>query len=536
MMLTKKQVDQIASDPKFLDQLTKEEVKTYIYSRGFYDHAFFIDYFLGHMKEKPRDEWTEKDDKEFASGGKPKYKTPKFHLDILEAYNKDESVCSIFYRGAGKTSLLIISDLHDILYAEHKSMKEILTISTNDNKNKILKTIREEIEENEKIEYIFGDQQPSQKSEERNKYWNNSDLYFRNGVKYHGRSTGGVIRGVRANKINVDDPQENKDVRNKKVADEMYWWFNTSVMGATDVNYKIIVQGTDLGEDCLVRRIMDGDSKEFNRFSMPAIENCVLDGAQIIKGESIWEDRYTIEWFQRKIDTIGRPAFEQEYLNISKHLNSDPVFEENIVLSVKDPIREVNGFTFFVEPDKARRLSAGIDTASGESRDKSAISVRYEDTKELVATLNTKLSLEELAAKIDWWFTEGYYVNVIPETNFSDYFIALLREYWWFGTYCYRQMRELDDIKGKLGDYGFRTTTKTKGIIVDIYGRHLRDNNKLLATGQGNQFIVSAEIAQQIKYYERDGNKMNARSGQYDDLLMADMICLYGIESSNYRL
>lgn len=514
-----------------------EFINSYIYSRAYYDYSFFINHFFPHFKNKPKSEWNDLDKEQFEKGITPRYKIPKFHLEILDAYSKSDNICSIFARGSGKTTLVIVSDLHDILYSEHKDMTEMLLLSTKENKDKVLKAVREEIENNQRIKNIFGDLQPSQSSEERNKFWNNSDLYFRNGVKYHGRSKGGVVRGIRARKIVVDDPQSNREVRSKAVAQETIKWFYEEVVGTADIQCKIIVQGTDLGEDCLVRTVYENQKNGFKKFSMPAITDCVIEKGEIIQGEALWPERFSVEWFQNKLDITDQRSFEQEYLNVTSVLNSNPVFESSLDLSIKEKVEELSGYNIYTKLDPNKeRLVIGIDTASGESHDNSAISVRGELSKELVATFNGKCTLEELAQKVNMWFEMGFYCYVIPETNYSDYFISLLREYFWFYTYVYRQKRDPNDVKGRLGDYGVRTTTKTKQMYVDIYGKNLRENSSGIRKKEEPCFVVTKELAQQIKYFERDGVKMNARQGQFDDLLMADMICCYGIERYNNRM
>lgn len=70
-------------------------------------------------------------------------------------------------------------------------------------------------------------------------------------------------------KLKVDDPQENKDVKDPKITDEFIDWFFTSVYNTLDPDSRCIVIGTVISENCFVN-VLEQQDRGFKTIKYPA--------------------------------------------------------------------------------------------------------------------------------------------------------------------------------------------------------------------------------------------------------------------------
>lgn len=92
--------------------------------------------------------------------------------------------------------------------------------------------IRRELEINKKINYIFGNIVPTNSDDKKDKRlnkWRQKELEFLNGSYIETVTRGQPIRGARPREIIMDDPQDNKDVKNPSMAREFLEWAFTSL-------------------------------------------------------------------------------------------------------------------------------------------------------------------------------------------------------------------------------------------------------------------------------------------------------------------
>lgn len=516
------------------DHMFDEFTRVFMYWNGYYYPEYFVHTFLGHLKVKPRSEWTDEEVDRVEQGGKkPIYDSPEFHNDMIDSRSKGNT-CDLFFRGAGKTTMLICHDIYDICYARHTGKKEIMTVSTDKMIKKIVKNIRVEFEANELIRWVFGEMVPSQKTIERAKMWNNRVLHFRNGVQYHGISKGSTVRGMRPNKVNIDDPQDEKDVRNADIADEFYWWVLTSVTNTLDRGGTIHITGTDLGERSLVRKIFNNKENTYIKNSYPAVIDAVWEHGFLKSGTPLWPSRYTIDHFNNLIRDIGKDAFMQEYQNEARQRKDSRVFSDDIKYMMAQLDHTDNDIEFFVPYGYRPQgpVYYGLDTASGsDDGDYSAI-VGYDKGK-LICQYKARVDSRVLAEKMVYILkTRGLQGIVIPEKNFSEAIFNFLRDEYNLGHSLYVQTQG-DDRKAsnrRKKTLGFTTTAKSKQTIIENYKASLINTHaNLMNIGEPKpmryNMEVSPEILSEIKTFEYDYKRRpNASSGNHDDLLMAAMI------------
>lgn len=92
--------------------------------------------------------------------------------------------------------------------------------------------IRRELENNKKIRHIFGNVVPANSDDTKDKRlnkWRQKELEFLNGSYIETVTRGQPIRGARPREIIMDDPQDNKDVKNPSMAKEFIEWAFTSL-------------------------------------------------------------------------------------------------------------------------------------------------------------------------------------------------------------------------------------------------------------------------------------------------------------------
>lgn len=91
--------------------------------------------------------------------------------------------------------------------------------------------IRRELETNQALRFVFGDLVPrnAQSQDKKLLKWRQKELELLNGSYVSTATKGQPARGKRPNEILMDDPQDNKDVRNPAIAKQFEEWVFTSL-------------------------------------------------------------------------------------------------------------------------------------------------------------------------------------------------------------------------------------------------------------------------------------------------------------------
>ena len=195
------------------NRVSEFEMKQYVYSKSYYDLEFFSDYFLDHWKQK---NWEV-------------IETPFFHKEIWKALDSWENVNCIISRWHWKTTTILIWILHALIYSKAKS---ILYIASSGLWEESIGKLKYELETNQDIKRIYWKLIPEdeeKKKDKLSKKWRQRELEFLNWNKIQTLSKWMTVRWKRPDKIIFDDPQENKDVENKKIVDKFNKWVFSSL-------------------------------------------------------------------------------------------------------------------------------------------------------------------------------------------------------------------------------------------------------------------------------------------------------------------
>ncbi|NOZ21953.1 MAG: phage terminase large subunit [Planctomycetes bacterium] len=176
----------------------------------------------------------------------------RFHEE-LDAFLREAGHCVVEApRGHGKSTKITLSFLlHHMLY---KHARHILLISeTSDQASRFLQAIRYEMESNTKLIKEFG---PF-----RTRAWSDRRLITATGACLQVFGEGQKIRGskfreFRPDLIVVDDPESLATTQSAAVRRKRRDWFHKEVLGALDPKGKVVLIGTAVHHDGLLRRVM----------------------------------------------------------------------------------------------------------------------------------------------------------------------------------------------------------------------------------------------------------------------------------------
>ncbi len=214
------------------------------------------------------------------------------------------------FRGCGKSTIFTTSFPLWAILGEQKIKFVLILSQTQQKAQALLQEIKYELETNEMIKNDLG---PFQ--EERNQ-WNITSLYLtRYDAKITAASAEQSIRGIRHKQhrpqlIIADDLEDLESVKTIEGRNKVYNWLVGDVLPAGDKQTRLIIVGSLLHEDSLIKRLQKGiDGKTMNGIFR---EFPLLDE----KGNSTWPgkfpDQKAIE--EEKAKGISDSAWQREYL------------------------------------------------------------------------------------------------------------------------------------------------------------------------------------------------------------------------------
>ncbi len=504
-LLTKPELVAVLSRIK-TNELTREQQIIVTRSQCFHD----IKYFAHNITTR----WTS--DK--ATG--KRYPSPPFHQQLWDIAREGLDFLCIVPRNFAKTTAVSkILVLWKLLFGVEQSIMLIMTKGLGE---EVVGDIRRELETNPLIKLLWGDIVPiSNKEEKVNEKWRQRQLQLLNGTELKTITKGESVRGNRPTWILLDDPQENKDVKNPIIADEFWNWIYTSVYPSLNIGGSMGVLGTMISNNCFVCRLeQECERKKVKVIRFPAIINFQKDG---FKGESLWPERWPMEELKRRFEQ-GEEEFMQEYMNKPLILNGSPVFSKALLDILKEPpVAEVYEMTnFFVKKEslKTKAVFIGVDLASGnQDGDFTVITGRLKD-KTLAFQYRSRVTEDRAAEVTDILVKLCHDVFIIPEKNNScgaSYLFACKQYPWRYKIYKVKKFDSVSLIERD--EYGFLTSGSSKPIIRDNLRSVMEDGN----------FQVSSKEREELEYYYYDETGTNALPPHHDDTIISDALCVFGI-------
>lgn len=468
------------------------------------------------------------------------FDTPEFHKEMWASEAEGEDALYVVPRGFAKTtSICKIKVLHSMVYQYEPST---LIISSEKLGEETVGDVRVELEGNKYLHKLFGNLVPGQdKINVVNRKWRQKHLQLSNGHEVETISKGESLRGKRPTKIYIDDPQEDKDVKNPRIALEYAHWVWTSVYNMLMDGGSMTVLGTIISNNCFVNMLkQEAVARSFKLVEYPAIIDFNLENWT---GTPLWKKRWSMDKLKRRYRKIGHDPFMQEFMHKPMIKNGTPVFSPEFKYKIVKPIKVVGDIKYFkkltkfVRDEKGKLVRnekgklkkepiydgfAGLDFGMGNiSGDPSTIVIRNAKG-ELLLQWRGWLAQDLIAFMLDEIVPLFKSIKIVPENNSSLAFLTEARKHLQWYNLIYR-VETFDDITKKQSTkLGWNTNVKTKPLMINTLKQYMREGN----------YELSEEMHEEVlHYYYDEKGGMNAISPYHDDLIIGDSLSLQAIGS-----
>lgn len=246
-------------------------------------------------------------DEYFFSDIQDRVPTAQFHYEMIGLYESSSRACVICPRGHAKSTTARKYIVWQLVYK--KFNYAILGGASEDMAAQNLRWIRDQLTDNEKIVDIYGWLKNKDK-------WADTEFQTNNGIKLTAKGAGQKIRGAnekgRPDLFYFDDLEEDEQVSSRDRREKLRKWFSQAVMPAKSRNGRIIITGTILHLDSLLKNISDNKVKDHLPWQ-------VLFYQAISKDEdghdvALWEEHKPLSELKLLRETDPE-TFSQEYQN-----------------------------------------------------------------------------------------------------------------------------------------------------------------------------------------------------------------------------
>ena len=267
-----------------------------------------------------------------------------------------------------------------------------------------------------------------------------------------------------------------------------------------------------------------GDSTKFRQEILAdflGTGNTVIERSSIqVVMESV---RATNDDTELKHRTIGMV----DYVNPASEEHAKLDFEDNLWIW-KTPFRGVNeDKTKGVQYQAPHHYVLGVDTATGDASDSSAIQIIDIDAQEQVAELQIRTLPRVFAMMVDYlgrWYNNAFVV--VERTGIGATVVQDLNEYIMYYNLYRRPKKNSYNKDSKFGDVGFHTSHTSKPLL----NKALIDN-----VGEEGLTIRSARLLKELSIYVHlKGGRTGAEPGKgnNDDLVMSLALALLGMNQA----
>lgn len=246
-------------------------------------------------------------DRDFFSDIQDRVDTADFHFDMVNLYNAAPRACVICPRGHAKSTTARKYILHQILYGKAKYV--IIVGASEDMAAQNLRWVRDQLTDNDKVLDIFGWLKNKDK-------WADTEFQTNSGVKVVAKGAGQKIRGAnekgRPDLIYIDDLEEDEQVSSRDRREKLRRWFTQALLPAKSRNGRMIMTGTILHLDSLLKNISENKVKDHIAWQVLWYQAISVDE----EGQeyALWEEHKPLEEL-RKLRDADPEAFAQEYQN-----------------------------------------------------------------------------------------------------------------------------------------------------------------------------------------------------------------------------
>lgn len=277
------------------------------------------------------------------------------HGEIVELFNSEHPLVALMaFRGAAK-STYVEEDV--ILKAEFEEEEFILLIGNSwSSACERLASIKQELETNEALIELFGDQKSSP--------WAADEIVLANGVKIQAMGARQSMRGVKHNNarptyVVIDDLEDEENVATEESRRKTERWLTGTLRPALNPKKgKIRFIGTPLHPKALIQKKVEDPEWVSRKYPVLYID-------EIGEEQSTWPERFTKEWILKLRNdylTSGNLIeFEQEYMCRAEDVAGKP-FQASMIKVAAAP---ANYLPIDIAVDPARTTKIATSARTG---------------------------------------------------------------------------------------------------------------------------------------------------------------------------
>jgi len=218
---------------KVMNRLDVEEKKI-IFK---YDFAQFDDYFFSDIQDRVA--------------------TAPFHYEMVKLYNTAPRSCVVCPRGHAKSTTARKYILHQLLYREVTYV--VIIGASEEMAAQNLRWIRDQFTDNDRVIDVYGYLKNKDK-------WADSQFQTNTGLKVVAKGAGQKVRGAnekgRPDMIYIDDLEDDEQVSSRDRRTKLKDWLTKALMPSKSRNGRIIITGTILHMDSLLKNISENKVKD----------------------------------------------------------------------------------------------------------------------------------------------------------------------------------------------------------------------------------------------------------------------------------
>ena len=250
---------------------------------------------------------------------------PEFHYNLWNIHDRlsgsDASLTfavTVLFRGAAKSTIKIISALHNIVYCIEKV--QVFLSETEDQAQKDMIELQSYIE-SDIIKMIFGNLSGKNKTAK----WTTTEAEFANGMYLVCKGWKSKIRGIRwkgsrPTLVYADDFEGESNSETVALRGKLQKWIDAAILPSGDVNFKIMFMGTIVHEEAYLATMKKLAFKKMAPFDEPdAIYYEETIAANYLGDNPAWGSRYNKKYIYKKYKyykSVNRLwFFYQEYFN-----------------------------------------------------------------------------------------------------------------------------------------------------------------------------------------------------------------------------
>lgn len=277
-----------------------------------------------------------------------KDKDPAFHSEMLSLlYDAHPRVAMMAFRGAAKSTYI---EEYALLLALFREAVFVLIVGPKwESACERLAPIRNELENNDNIIELFGDQKASP--------WSMDELQLANGIKIQAVGSGQSMRGKKHNDERpdvaiIDDLEDEENIRTEESRDRTERWMTGTLLPALHpTKGKVRFVGTAIHPKSLI--IKKCNDPKWKSAIFPILNIDLETGQE----KSAWPSRFPLSWVkdqqQQYLDAGRYIEFEQEYMCRAEDMAGKP-FQPRMIKIEPAPVLNLPVY-IFVDPARTTK-------------------------------------------------------------------------------------------------------------------------------------------------------------------------------------